>query len=194
MKTALAALLLATVPLAAAAQERTIVKTARVKAPVEEVWKAWTTTEGITTFFAPSARIEARPGGLFELHMNPYAKPGMKGADGMVFLALQENRMLSFTWNAPPHLPEARAQRTSVTVRLAPGTDGFTDVRLTHSGWGDGGQWDKAYDYFNGAWGRVLANLEKRFAEGPYDWSAWLKQMKDYQDAEDAKAAGGKKP
>ena len=102
--------------------------------------------------------------------------------------------MLSFTWNAPPHLPEARAQRTSVTVRLAPGTDGFTDVRLTHSGWGDGGQWDKAYDYFNGAWGRVLANLEKRFVDGPYDWSAWLRQMKDYQDAEDAKAAGGKKP
>jgi uncharacterized protein YndB with AHSA1/START domain len=176
----------------AAAQERAIVKTARVKAPVEEVWKAWTTTEGITTFFAPSARVEARPGGPFEIHFNPYAKPGMKGADGMVFLALQENRMLSFTWNAPPHLPEVRGQRTSVTVRLAPGTDGHTDVRLTHGGWGEGGQWDKAYAYFDGAWGRVLANLEKRFVEGPFDWAPWLAQMKAHQDAEDAKAASGK--
>jgi uncharacterized protein YndB with AHSA1/START domain len=176
----------------AAAQDRTIVKTARVKAPVEEVWKAWTTPEGIVTFFAPSARVEARPGGPFEIHFNPYAKPGMKGADDMVFLALQENRMLSFTWNAPPHLPEVRGQRTSVTVRLAPAPDGSTDVRLTHGGWGDGGQWDKAYAYFDGAWGRVLANLEKRFVEGPFDWSPWLNQMKAHQDAEDAKAASGK--
>ena len=180
---------LAMTHLDAAAQDRTLVKTATVKAPVEDVWNAWTTTEGITSFFAPSARIEARPGGLFEIHFNPYAKPGMKGADGMVFLALQEPKMLSFTWNAPPHLPDVRGQRTSVTVRLAPAGDGTTQVRLTHSGWGDGGQWDQSFDYFDKAWGRVLANLGKRFVEGPFDWKPWLAQMKAHQDAEDAKAA-----
>lgn len=198
MKIAISTLLLATahamLPLPAAAQDRAIVKTVTVKAPVAEVWKAWTTAAGIKSFFAPDARIEARPGGPFEVYINPYAKPGMKGADDMVFLALQENRMLSFTWNAPPHLPDVRVQRTSVTVRLKPAGDDATEVRLVHGGWGDGGQWDQAFDYFNGAWGRVLANLEKRFVDGPIDWTQWLAQMKAYQDAAEAKAAAPKKP
>lgn len=197
MKTAIAALLLApALSLFAAnatAQERTLVKMATVKAGVDAVWNAWTTTEGIKSFFAPDALIDARPGGPFEIYFNPYARPGLRGADGMVVLAVQEKKMLSFTWNAPPHLPEVRGQRTSVTVRLAPAGEGLTEVRLTHNGWGDGGQWDKAYDYFDKAWAHVLANLGKRFTEGPMDWTSWLAQVKAWQDAEDARA-GQKKP
>jgi uncharacterized protein YndB with AHSA1/START domain len=176
------------------AQERAIVKTVTVKASADEVWQAWTTREGIRSFFAPDARIEARPGGPFEVYMNPYARPGLKGGDDMVVLAVQEKKMLSFTWNAPPHLAEARQQRTSVTVRLAPAADGATEVRLTHTGWGDGGQWDQAYAYFDKAWAGVLANLEKRFSTGPVDWTDWLRKVKAWQDAEDARAAAGKKP
>src|SRR5262249_29821112 len=52
-------------------------------------------------------------------------------------------------------------------------------VTLSHLGWGEGGQWDEAFKYFDNAWGRVLANLEKRFAEGPTDWTGRLKQLKD---------------
>ena len=66
-----------------------------------------------------------------------------------------------------------------------PAGDGFGD----EGGWGEGGQWDESFKYFDGAWTRVLANLQKRFAEGPIDWTAFLKSMKAYQDAEDAKAA-----
>jgi len=175
-----------------AAQERAIVKTVTVKAPVEEAWKAWTTAEGIKTFFAPDARVEARPGGPFEIYFNPYAKPGLKGADGMVFLAVQEKKMLSFTWNSPPYMPEVRGQLTSVVVRFEPAGEARTQVRLTHSGWGDGGQWDQSFAYFDKAWGNVLANLEKRFVEGPRNWAPFLQQMKQFQDAEDAKAAAGK--
>ena len=90
MKTSLAALLLAAAPMVLA-QERAIVKTATVKAPPAEVWKAWTTTEGITSFFAPEARIEARPGGAFHVHFNPYAKPGLKGADDMQVLDVRRD-------------------------------------------------------------------------------------------------------
>src|SRR5207342_3006589 len=104
--------------------------------------------------------------------------PGMKGAGTMRVLAVQENRMLSFTWNAPPSLPEARQQRTVVIVRLKP-VDGGTEVSLAHLGWGDGGEWDKAYAYFDKVWGTVLGNLQKRFTEGPMDWTEWLKRLKE---------------
>jgi uncharacterized protein YndB with AHSA1/START domain len=160
------------------AEERAIVKEVVVKATPEQVWQAWTTVDGIKSFFAPGARIEAKSMGLFEIHMNPYAAAGMKGADDMRYLALQEPRFLSFTWNAPPSLPEARKQRSVVTVRITPVDATTTKVVLNHSAFGEGGEWDKTYDYFNNAWGRVLANLKKRFDEGPIDWTSWLEQLK----------------
>src|SRR5690349_8353086 len=92
-------------------EERRIVKEVVVKAAPEAVFKAWSTSEGVATFFAPEAKVEPRPDGLFEVYMNPYGEPGQKGADNMRVLGVQENRMISFTWNAPPHLPQARAQR-----------------------------------------------------------------------------------
>ena len=161
-----------------AAAERMIEKQVVVKAPPSAVWNAWTTREGVTSFFAPEASIDPRPDGAFAIYMNPYAAPGMKGADDMRFLALQKDRMVSFTWNAPPHLPDARAQRTAVIVRLEPSGDAATQVSLTHVGWGTGGQWDEAYAYFDRAWGSVLANLQKRFETGPVDWTAWRERMK----------------
>jgi uncharacterized protein YndB with AHSA1/START domain len=166
----------------AAAQERMISKQVTVKAPLDAVWNAWTTTEGIKSFFAPDARIEARPDGPFEVYMNPFAQPGMKGADDMRVLGVQDRRMISYTWNAPPHLAEARAQRTVVIVRFKPLGDAETQVSMAHVGWGDGGEWDKAYDYFDKAWGNVLANLQKRFVSGPIDWTEWLGRMKAFSE------------
>ena len=169
----------------AAAEERRISKEVTVPAPVAEVWKAWTTSEGLVTFFAPEAYVEPRPEGAFHIHFNPYAPPGSKGADDMRVMAVQQEKLLSFTWNAPPHLPEARAQRTFVTVRFEPAGTG-TLVRLHHSGWGDGGQWDQAHDYFDKAWGSVLESLRKRFAEGPRDWTEFRARMKAFQDQQNA--------
>lgn len=90
--------------------------------------------------------------------------------------------MISFTGNAPPHLPEALGQRTAVIVRTDSLGEDRTRVRLTHIGWGEGSQWDEAFRYFDGAWGRVLANLEKRFADKPTDWTEWLARMKAFEE------------
>lgn len=77
----------------------------------------------------------------------------------------------------PPHLPEARAQRTFVILRFEPVSETETRVRLHHTGWGEGGEWDKAYAYFDRAWGNVLANLKKRYDSGcrtgPSGWPSW---------------------
>ena len=163
------------------AAERAVDISIIVKAPVAEVFKAWTTTEGVITFFAPGAIVEPRSNGLFEIHMNPLAPPGERGADDMRILGIQENKMVSFTWNAPPSLPEARKQRTMVIVRFAPDVAGQTRVTLFHVGWGEGGEWDKAYDYFSKAWPYVLGNLTKRFESGPMDWNPQLERWKAEQ-------------
>ena len=186
------ALLLAAVMGAARAAERAIDKEVVVDATLDQAWAAWTTREGIVSFFAPDAVVEPRVGGAFHIHMDPGAAPGMKGADDMRFMALQPKKMLSFDWNAPPHLPEARAQRTFVVVRFAALDDKTTRVTLHHTGWGEGGQWDQAYAYFDRAWGNVLGNLKKRYDSGPYDWTEWLKQLEAWR-AEVAKKAAAPK-
>jgi uncharacterized protein YndB with AHSA1/START domain len=176
-------LALALLAVASHAAERAIDKEVVVAATPDEVWDAWTTREGIVSFFAPDAQIEPRVGGAFHIYINPLAPAGMKGADDMRFMALQKPSMLSFDWNAPPSIPAIRAQRTFVIVRIEPIDAKQTKVTLHHTGWGSDGEWDKAYAYFDRAWGNVLPNLKKRFESGPVDWTEWLDRMRQLQQA-----------
>jgi uncharacterized protein YndB with AHSA1/START domain len=169
--------------------ERSIDKEVLVAAPVAAVWQSWTTQAGIESFFAPEAEIDARVGGAFHIHFDPYGEPGLKGADEMRYMALQPMKMLSFDWNAPPSLPEARQQRTFVVVRLQDVDGKSTRVTIHHTGWGDGGEWDKAYAYFDRAWGNVLGSLQRRHANGPVDWTEWLAKLKQMHAAPAASAA-----
>jgi uncharacterized protein YndB with AHSA1/START domain len=167
------------------AAEPAISLSVTVKAPVSAVWKAWTTNDGLTSFFAPEAEVDARPDGAFHIFMDPYGKPGMKGPDTMQVLALEPEQMLSFTWNAPPQLPQARAQRTVVILRFAPSGDN-TELTLSHVGWGSSGEWPKARAYFEKAWPNVLKNLQIRFETGqPNDWTAWREQLKQWHAKDD---------
>jgi uncharacterized protein YndB with AHSA1/START domain len=151
--------------------DRAIQLEIEVEAGVGEVWSAWTTNEGVTSFFAPSSNVDLRIGGAYEMLFDPGAEPGRRGGEGARILAFQEGKMLSFTWNAPPHMPEIRKQWTHVVIRLFDLGSGRTHVSLKHDGWGEGRQWDEAFDYFLRAWGEaVLPRLRHRFASGPVDW------------------------
>jgi uncharacterized protein YndB with AHSA1/START domain len=193
MKTCITLSLLLALSWPAQAAERAIDKTIEVAATLDQAWDAWTTREGIVSFFAPDAVIEPRVGGAFHIHFDPGAPPGSKGADDMRFMALQPKRMLSFDWNAPPQLPAARAQRTFVVVRFEAVGDKTTRVSLHHTGWGDGGEWDKAYAYFDRAWDNLLGNLKKRFEQGPQDWTQWLEQLRKMREAAAASAPAATK-
>ncbi|MFH1688753.1 MAG: SRPBCC domain-containing protein [Candidatus Eisenbacteria bacterium] len=146
---------------------RTIRGEVIVDAPVAEVWAAWTTRQGIKSFFAPDCNIELRVDGPFEMFFLLDGEPGRRGGEGVRFLAIQPEKMLSFTWNAPPHLPEARGQWTHVVLRFGEAGGGRTRLTLAHDGWGEGGEWDEAFAYFESAWLEiVLPNLVKRFSGG----------------------------
>ncbi len=152
--------------------ERAVHAEVTVDAPLRDVWQAWTTEAGVRSFLAPACHIELRVGGAYEMYFNLDAPQGQRGGEGVTLLALQPPSMLSFTWNAPPELPAVRPQRTHVTVRLFAASPRTTLVTLHHDGWGEGGEWEQAFRYFESAWGEVvLPRLRYRFAEGPVDWA-----------------------
>jgi uncharacterized protein YndB with AHSA1/START domain len=152
--------------------ERVITCEIEVPAPLLAVWRAWTTQAGAETFFAPRCTIDLKPGGAYEMLFDLGAERGKQGAEGMVVMAVQPQRMLAFTWNAPPHLPSVRGQLTHVVIRLFETDAGHTRVTVRHDGWGEGSEWDAAFQYFSRAWADiVLPRLKHRFERGPVDWS-----------------------
>lgn len=144
-----------------------------VNAPISEVWKAWTTEEGVKSFLDTPCKIELSHGGPFEIYFAPDAPAGSRGSEGCTVLSWVSERMLSITWNAPPKYPGVRngGRHTFVVIHLDP-MDGLTTrVRLSHDGWPtdeEAGalaeEWKGTREYFVKAWPSVLEALAARFS------------------------------
>jgi uncharacterized protein YndB with AHSA1/START domain/predicted enzyme related to lactoylglutathione lyase len=147
--------------------DRVVVKEVAVGAPPPEVWRLWTTAEGIRSWLLPDCTVELRVGGPFELYFLAETEaPGRQGGEGNRFLAFLPPRLLTFTWNAPPELPKTRPHKTWVILELEPVPAG-TRLRLTHTGWPSAGladaasEWPATFAYFESAWGQVFAALQR---------------------------------
>lgn len=150
--------------------QRSIRKQALVPAPRDQIWQAWSTAQGATTFFAPRASVDLAIGGRYEMLFDLDAPPGSQGSEGCKILSYLPQEMLSFSWNAPPKFPTLRLQRTWLVLQFEPREGDGTEVRVTHLGWQEGDEWDQVYDYFTQAWDIVLKRLVHRFTVGPVDW------------------------
>ena len=135
----------------------------------DRAWKAWTSATELERWFAHKARMELRRGGPFEILFSEDPPVGKRGSEGCVVLSYLPNEMLSFTWNFPPSLPELRDgnAETFVVVGFHPLEAGRTRVSIDALGWGSGPVWDRGYDYFDNAWGQVLAGLLSHLSSSP---------------------------
>lgn len=142
---------------------KTIKKTAVISAPLSEVWWKWTTHEGLKTFFGIDNKIDLRPGGFYEIYFLMDAPRGGRGGEGNKVLSFLPEQMLTFSWNAPPTIPEIRNQphRTWVVVQFRAVEGTKTEVSIDHLGWLNGEKWDETYVYFDKAWDIVLNALAK---------------------------------
>jgi len=142
-----------------------------VDATLEEAWRAWTTVAGAKRFFAPEARIQLALGGKYELYFDLEAPKGRKGSEGSKILSYVPQKMLSFSWGAPPQYEKSRQELAQwVVLFFEPVDERHTIVRLLEFGWKDSEEGRKVYQYFDRAWALVLARLVHSFAKGPIDW------------------------
>jgi uncharacterized protein YndB with AHSA1/START domain len=158
--------------------DRTIVLDALVDAPPHEVFRLWTSAEGIKEFFAPDARVDAEAGGRYQVIFAPAKDPegdshGTKGARILKFVPDKE---LAFEWitfagdellgrNAPPYAaPAERNVRplptwVEMTFEAVEGQPNQTHVRFAHYGFREGEKWEESYRWFGRAWKGVLDEL-----------------------------------
>jgi uncharacterized protein YndB with AHSA1/START domain len=140
-------------------------KETTVSAHLADVWRAWTTEEGVR-FITEGAQIEPVPGGPYEWYFSMSAPEGSRGGEGNTVLAVEPIRLIAFEWNAPPSFPEIRKQKHQVQVRLEPRGDTQTRVVLTSLGFGAGPRWAEVHAYFEKAWDAVLGRLKASLEEG----------------------------
>ncbi len=147
--------------------DKIIRKEVVVKAALGDVWRAWTTTDGVKSFFSSEARVELYTGGPFEIYFMHDAPYGLKGSEDCKILSYIPNELLCFEWNAPSDFGKLRDIKTQVALRFENSGDVGAKVSLAHYSWGKTEKWDKLYDYFDSAWSYVLNNLKKSFEEKP---------------------------
>ena len=148
--------------------EQAILKEIVVDATLEQVWHAWTTREGLSTFFSGQSNVDHRIGGAYELFQDlPPDRVGISGTAGCSVLSYIPFEMLSFEWGFPQDIPGLRYSgvRTHVVLRFDPIDENTTRIRLAHLGWYPGEDWDRAFEYFEQEWAEALERLRDNFSD-----------------------------
>jgi uncharacterized protein YndB with AHSA1/START domain len=134
-----------------------------VPAPVSDVWRAFSTSEGLSTWLTPNATVDLRPGGEWTAHF-----PGGSTGGGTIVSFVPEKEIVIAAL-APDQFPHVRAERTRATFQFQSRGEA-TIVRLTQTGWKSGPEWTRAYEYLVAGNAELMATLHKRFVDGPIDW------------------------
>lgn len=149
---------------ASAATGRVLVLELTIPASRAEVWKAFSTSEGLSTWLFPNATVDLKPGGDWLVHF-----PGGSTGGGTIVSFVPEKELVVSAL-APDKFPTVRAQRTRADFQFEAKGEHETVVRLTQTGWKDGEEWTKAYEYLAVGNAQLLATLHHRFVYGPIDW------------------------
>lgn len=129
-----------------------------------EVWKAFTTSEGLASWIAPVAKVELKVGGPWEVGFAG-AAPG-----GGTITSFVPMEMLSIRAMAPENFPTVRRERTLAVFRFEEIDPQRTHVTLAQTGWQSGEEWDRAFEYLSKGNAQLLDMLYRRFQEGPIRW------------------------
>jgi len=145
------------------APDKALIFEVTIPASRSQVWQAFTTSDGLSTWLTPGAVVDLRKGGEWTAHF-----PGGKTGGGTILSFVPEEE-LTLAAMAPERFPTVREQRTIAKFQFV--ADGeSTVVRLVQTGWKSGEEWDQAYEYLATGNAQLLATLRQRFTDGPLDW------------------------
>ena len=152
---------------ALAAQLPPVVSEGTVDAPPADVWRAWTTAEGMRSWLAPKADIDLRIDGLMRANYNPLGELGDDSTIENRILAFDPERMFAIrVAKAPKSFPFPNAvQKMWTVVYFSPDGAGKTFIRAIGHGFTDDPESARMRDFFQKGNDYTLAELFKRFKQ-----------------------------
>ena len=160
------ALLLALCGSARAQDTSPIVAEGVIDAPVEAVWAAWTTSEGLRSWLAPHAEIDLRVGGLMRTNYNAQGALGDPQTIENRVLAFDPRRMLSIqVAKTPEKFPFPNAVHQMWTVLYVEATAASqTRIRVVGLGFGLEEESQKMRAFFQKGNATTVEQLRRHFA------------------------------
>ncbi|MDQ3668162.1 MAG: SRPBCC domain-containing protein [Acidobacteriota bacterium] len=137
-----------------------------VKAPLDQVWAAFTTREGLESWMAAHAEIEIKLGGTMKSQYDPRGTIDDAKAIENTILSYEPMRMLSFKVTKAPQgfpFPNGIKNMWTVVYFEAQG-EKTTRVRVVSMGFGNDDESKKMRQFFNRGNAFTLQQLQKRFA------------------------------
>lgn len=145
-------------------------------APPAEVWRLWTTAEGLREWHAPHVAFELALGGRMSTEYDPSGTLGDAGTIVNRILAFEPERMLTIQVETPPAkfpFPEEVLAMWTV-IDLEPVDDGRrTRLRVTGLGFGEGERFEQLRGFFERGNAITVERLAERIRAGrPLDHGA----------------------
>jgi uncharacterized protein YndB with AHSA1/START domain len=141
-----------------------------VESSLDAVWQAWTTRQGLTSFFGPDARVELRNGGAYELRCAEDPSDPFKEVGPKHLLAYLPSRFITLDWRGSAAGTGFVDQQTWVVVEFEELGEELCEVTLSHLGFGEGTEWDEYLRWQGKFWHRVLNRMERSLCLGAADW------------------------
>jgi uncharacterized protein YndB with AHSA1/START domain len=136
---------------------RTIELETTVDASPDAVFRALTDAGQLARWFPSSAESDPRTGGAFSYRFE-FDDASRDHTYTGEYLEVTSDSAVRYPW-------QTGLGPTEVAFTLEP-AGGATRVRLAHSGWGQGGDWDESVEMHRQGWGGFLENLKAYLERG----------------------------
>jgi uncharacterized protein YndB with AHSA1/START domain len=152
--------------------ERVLRHEVTVNCGLADIWNAITTSEGLMTFMAPVVHVELKTGGVFDSNYRVGSKLGDPGTIHNKVLNYIPMEMFSIQVGLTDQFPQGPREAGTLFAVLTFKDAGASQVLATISmlGWGKGEDWDQVYHFFDRGNAYTLAELARRFEQGPKVW------------------------
>ena len=149
--------------------ERMLRQEVIVPGALNEVWEAFTTSEGLRSFAVPVVEFELKSGGKFHTHYQPGAKIGDPGTIFNTVVAYLPLKMLAFRVGLTDRFPAGPREAGTLFTVIEFESTAPRATRVVGSmlGWGRGEDWDEVYRFFASGNAYTLRKLQARFLKGP---------------------------
>lgn len=136
-----------------------------VAAPLDDVWKAFTTKEGQESWMVAHSEIDLRIGGRMRTHYDPKGTIGDAKTIENTIICYDPTRMLSLKVSKPPEgFPFPNAVKNMWTViYFEANSPRTTRVRIVGLGFGDDEESQKLRAFFDRGNAFTLRKLQERF-------------------------------